>query len=396
MGLALAGSLPIPAQAQGSIIDLEIGGEGATSWNIDRIEPGDSGTKTVELHNAGSRNGFVTIWISDIEEIDYGGDAAVLGDYLLFDLPCDRLSSNITFPATIYDLPQDGSDQNHIKINPLYAAETITLVWEWEFPETGEPQNDAQGDSLSFTINYLLEELPPGDGGGGWGGGGWGGVGPPPPRLLELTVDMWGTVTSGNMTEAGVLMETIEATSADGVLTLVLSQGTRVLDCLGNRLDLIEVEPVTPPNPLPDACVIAQAYQFEPCCTFDPSAEVIIHYDPQALGDSVDKKDLVIAHYDRAQQQWVVLPSVVDTGSQTVAASVGHFSMLAMLAPGPEVAPTSTPEGALPPAPEVALTPVPEVSPTSSSGLGAGAWIGIGIGILLLLGPIVWLLTRRR
>ena len=46
LGLAVVGSLPIPVQAQ-EPIDLVLGGEGATSWNIGDIKPGDSGTKTV-------------------------------------------------------------------------------------------------------------------------------------------------------------------------------------------------------------------------------------------------------------------------------------------------------------------------------------------------------------
>lgn len=105
LGLALIGSSPVPAQAQAPV-DLELGGEGATSWNIDNIKPGDSGTKTVELHNAGSEHGAVTIWISDIEEVDYGGDGAALDDYLLFNLACERLTSNITLPATIHAFPK--------------------------------------------------------------------------------------------------------------------------------------------------------------------------------------------------------------------------------------------------------------------------------------------------
>jgi len=46
LGLAVVGSLPIPVQAQ-EPIDLVLGGEGATSWNIGDIKPGDIGTKTV-------------------------------------------------------------------------------------------------------------------------------------------------------------------------------------------------------------------------------------------------------------------------------------------------------------------------------------------------------------
>ena len=46
-----------------------------------------------------------------------------------------------------------------MNITPLNVGDNVTLVWEWQFNETGRPQNDAQGDNLSFTINYMLEEI---------------------------------------------------------------------------------------------------------------------------------------------------------------------------------------------------------------------------------------------
>ena len=130
LGLALIGSLPMPAQAQATV-DLELGGEGATSWNIGSIQPGDSGTKTVELHNAGSGPGSVTIWISDIEEVDGRGDGAALDDYVLLNLSYERLSTTITLPAAVHELPQSAIDPNYLKIDTLSAGDTVTLVWEW-------------------------------------------------------------------------------------------------------------------------------------------------------------------------------------------------------------------------------------------------------------------------
>ena len=57
---------PTEARAQEydpDIIDLVLGGEGATSWSIEDIKPCFTGTKTVTLHNAGSANGTVIIWL---------------------------------------------------------------------------------------------------------------------------------------------------------------------------------------------------------------------------------------------------------------------------------------------------------------------------------------------
>ena len=346
LGLALVGFLPIPTQADEPPVDLELGGEEAISWSIVNIKPGDSGTRAVELHNVGNKKGSVTIWISDIEEVDYGGDGAALDDYLRFNLSCDRLRCNLDLPATIHELPQSVSDSDYVRLTKLYADETLTLVWDWEFVDTGEPQNDAQGDSLSFTINYLLEELATeedeGDGGGGGdgGSGSWGHTwdgSPTEPEFLQLEVDMWGKVTSGQRTQHGVLMETIEAISPDRALMLVLPQGTRVLDNSGNPLDLIKVEPVALPEPLPNKLVVEMGYDIQPSCTFYPLINFILHYDSPALGDDIHEDELVIAYYDQHQQEWMAIPTLVDAEVETATASLSHSSIFTLLAESPGV-----------------------------------------------------------
>ena len=57
--------LPAPAQAQPPV-DLQLNGEGAAPWDISNLQPGDTGTKMLTLRNAGSRPGFITIWLSSI------------------------------------------------------------------------------------------------------------------------------------------------------------------------------------------------------------------------------------------------------------------------------------------------------------------------------------------
>ena len=72
------------------------------------------------------------------------------------NLTATGLTTNINLPAIISDLPQSAAAPNGIEIIPLKAGGTINLTWKWELPtQTG---NDAQGDSISFTINYLLRE----------------------------------------------------------------------------------------------------------------------------------------------------------------------------------------------------------------------------------------------
>lgn len=165
--VALTVSLSTPAQTADNPINLELGGEGATSWDITGIMPGDTGTKTVTLHNAGDVDGFVTIWISDVVSSEginpesETGDTAEPGeldDHLLFNISCSRLSTNIGLPTTIDNLPQTTyPSPGYLRVTPLDVGDTVTLAWQWELPAlTG---NDVQGDMLSFTINYMLEEI---------------------------------------------------------------------------------------------------------------------------------------------------------------------------------------------------------------------------------------------
>jgi len=342
VALALMNFLPAKVQADGAPVNLMLGGEGATSWSIVNIQPGDSGTKTVTLHNAGNRRGSVTIWISDIVSSEgenpepETGDTAEpgeLADYLLFNINHSRLSTNLSLPTTIANFPQSLSSSKYIKISRLNAGETISLDWVWELPaETG---NEIQGDSLSFTINYMLEELPSsgsGGYGGGYGGGGsWDSTVPPQPQPLLLVVDVCGRIAMGGITQEGVLKETVEAASPDGALVLLLPQGTRLLDYLGNPLGSIEVRFVTPPETPSNRLIVGQCYCLQPNCKFDPPIKFILHYDSQALGDDMTEENLSTAYYEQRQQEWILMPTVVDTEANTATASLSHSSIFSML-----------------------------------------------------------------
>ncbi len=327
LGLALIGSLPMPVQAQ-TPVDLELGGEGAISWNIGNIKPGDSGTKIIELHNAGGKRGSVTIWISDIEEADYAGDGAALDDYVRLNLSGERLSSNITLPATIHELPQSASDPYYIKIDTLYAHETLTLVWTWEFPETGEPQNDAQGDSFSFTINYLLEELPSGDGGDGT------------PNYREIEIDILGKVTVAKVSSSGRLLYSCLATDPDNKHKLGLDQGTRVTSASGGVLKRIEMRVCQEPPSLPSGMeMIGPAYDLTgyiddsvPCSIiFNEPAEFTLSYDPDWLPENTSS--VLITSYE-PEHGWTELEPAYSEVAQgnRVTALVSHASIFAILA----------------------------------------------------------------
>jgi hypothetical protein len=168
---------PILAEAEDSGIVLVLNGQGAISWAMENIKPGDSGNETVNLKNAGSQSGKIVIWISAIVNAEGAnpesetGDTAEpgeLGTYLLFNLSCGKLKTNIGLPTEIHNLPQSVSSVRYLGIERLNAGEILEIIWQWELPS--QVENDTQGDALSFSINYALEELPNQDGGNTWPG----------------------------------------------------------------------------------------------------------------------------------------------------------------------------------------------------------------------------------
>lgn len=402
MGSALTVFTPVPVQAE-ELLNLEIGGEGATSWDIGDIKPGDSGEKTLELRNTGSGEGSVTIWISDIEEIDYGGDGAKLDDYLLFNLSCARLGTNIALPAVIYELPQAAADANSVRVGPIYSNETVTLIWEWEFLETGQPQNDAQGDGLSFTVNYRLEESP--------SGGGTSGVGVP---TYGLEIDFGGITRTLRVTQSdNTLFRTYVLFDPDSSYGITLERGTRVICdsdcslCIDAVPSKLTVSPFHELPPWPDGQTVAgPAYDFagylgsERCqgVIFDLPVELVWKYDPGRLPNGVGEEDLVFAFYDWDANEWSTIDFVIDPVEHSITAETNHFSVFAVLGfVTPSLLTVPTPEATNPPqAPTPAVTsPPPSTSPSvqpekvAQSGINwpvLGSILGVAVFLAIFLG----------
>jgi len=343
IGLVMLGSSPVPVQAQAEPIDLVVGGEGATSWSIENILPCDSGTKTVELHNAGSLDGFVIIWISDIEsgegknpepETNTEGEGE-LDNYLLFNLytdPSGRLDTNISLPTTINNFPPSIDGPGYIWINPLNAGETVTLYWDWELPcETG---NDAQGDTLSFTITYFLGELPP----------------PPPPPPPPsgpgyeagcfFDIDMLGRITRvGVGCCTNRVLGTKVAPDPNDMHFLEVEWNTLVIceDCGGcgcyPRVVVMSLAEESPPPPNDGRIIIEPVYDFtgyrdierqEVCVpvSFNSPISMVLSYDPDELPEGASSP--VLAYYDADLGHWVDLSP--DPGR---VAEVGKIAVLA-------------------------------------------------------------------
>ena len=150
-----------PAVALNASVDLEIGSSGSVPFHVSGIKPGDNGTIAIDLHNNGPHRCIVHLFVTNISEQDFSTDGAHLDDYLRFTISHSTLEGNITFPAFIRDLPDAYPSNRTLNITHINASETIPLSWQWEFQETGSPTNDVQGDSLTFDIVFVMEDLTP-------------------------------------------------------------------------------------------------------------------------------------------------------------------------------------------------------------------------------------------
>jgi len=232
------------------------------------------------------------------------------------------------------------------------------------------------------------------------------GPGPGLAPAPKVKTNLFGVEASFSISDEGEILETIEATSEDGMLTLTIPDGTIALDEDGNPLESLEVAvDETPPDPPEDANIIGLAYNFGPGgATFDPPITITFIYDPDDLPEGVDEGDLVIAFYDEEAGEWVELVCVVDTVNNTITASVSHFTTFTIIgAVTPpeeeEIVPPEEEEVVLPPEEEVVLPPEEEVAPPEEEVPAKGInWPVVGgvIGGVIVVGLLIFFLARRR
>ena len=333
---------PAPVQAQINPVDLELDAAGATPWVISNIKPGDSGSKIVKLSNVGSSDGFVTIWVSDIvsteglnPESETGNTAepGEAADYLQLNLTATGLTTNLNLPAIISNLPRSATASNYIEIIPLKRGTSINIVWEWNLPP--QTSNDVQGDSISFTINYLLQ---------------------------ECTI----TDVSGVVNANGVFTQGVTATSTGGKGKLTISQGTTGKTKQNQPLSNIWAIESDKENPTPPSNKVAIGLSYEvgpEGTTFDQPITITVTYNQSDVPQGVNGKYLVIALWDKNIGQWVELDNcTVDTANNTISAPIIHFSRYAILSPAPPSPPTPSPVPPPIPIEEQEETPPPTIS----------------------------------
>jgi len=136
------------------------------------------------------------------------------------------------------------------------------------------------------------------------------------------TAEVVGTVASFLIGPDGTLLEDIEITSPDGMLTLRIPAGTLMLNADGTPatdIQIVPAEGVTAPEGYQ---LIGSAYEFLPPGLTFSNGTLIMNYDPAAVPEG---STLVIAYFDEATGTWVELATAESpVGTLTAQISGGH------------------------------------------------------------------------
>lgn len=297
-------SLPSAEAATIPVFDLELNGGYDAPFALENLKPGDMGSKNVMLRNIGNVDGQIAIWISNIQEVDFAGDGAHLDDYLLFEVSCADLSTDIRMPCPIRSLPDAPVGGSYIWVLNVRAGQTIQINWFWEFVENYQPQNMAQGDSLSFDINYLLGDMPPPHLGMSW-----------------LEVDVLGRITTALLDTDGRTLGQVVASDEARSASLTIPEGASCVsedNEIVNRIVISEEEGTLPVDD--GQALIGPIYSMaaftsleEPAqVLLDKSASLRINYDP-ALLPSITETIGLYMHLDGSS--WTPLTIAADSPS---------------------------------------------------------------------------------
>jgi hypothetical protein len=192
----------------------------------------------------------------------------------------------------------------------------------------------------------------------GGGGGGGGSISP------VLTLSGFSTSTPLNINSSGVLQAAVKLQTTDGLLSLEISKGTRLLTSSNSALSSISVTPLASLPQVPASNALVLAYAFSPDgAKFDPTLTLALTYDPAKLPIGVAEDDLYIAYFDGTQ--WQKLETRVDSSTKTATSKVSHFSAFALIGraslPPVTVTPTPIPTSVVIPTSTSTKTPAPSI-----------------------------------
>jgi len=157
------------------------------------------------------------------------------------------------------------------------------------------------------------------------------------PVIYEVQMNLPGTSKQLITNYYGKVAQTLEVTSADGLLTVTIPRGTIARQENGNRLTTFGVTINENPPPPPEGKnIIGLTYNFKPeGATFDPPITLTFTYNPEDIPEGVAEEDLVLAFYDEGTGEWIECECTCDPENNCVTACVCHFTDFAVIAPVP-------------------------------------------------------------
>ena len=140
------------------------------------------------------------------------------------------------------------------------------------------------------------------------------------------------TSLAGKTSNQGVTTQTVTAKSEDGTRSLTIGKDTKVLDRDGSPLSQIVIAKMAEPAPSENTKVIGPTSDFGPDgATFNPPITLEFSYATSDIPNGVNEEDLSVAYYDKNAAKWVELKSTVNTATNTITASISHFTAFAIL-----------------------------------------------------------------
>lgn len=127
--------------------------------------------------------------------------------------------------------------------------------------------------------------------------------------------------------------EPASVSSPDARVKLQTGLHTKARNSNGLGVNNIQIKKIAQPATSPASCsLIGSAYEFMPTgTTFDPPANLTFTYATADIPEGIPENNLSITYWNAHTDQWVAMPSLVDSKTHTVTAQVSHFSVYAIM-----------------------------------------------------------------
>jgi len=142
----------------------------STPISVSNMKPGDSSSVVIKLQNAGSIDGYVSMWIKDVTnspgetpepEGNPADDHGELGANIKITIWRDGDHDGVVDDGEyVYVQGAALNSLNNMKVVSnllLGAGDTVYIGFKWEIPT--DVGNEIMGDSVTFTIEFVLSQV---------------------------------------------------------------------------------------------------------------------------------------------------------------------------------------------------------------------------------------------